>query len=59
MKGGMYGVRKIKVNPTRALYGPSIPKEMLHGPVPGLFLISAGAQVPPAIIKRVSRALIG
>jgi len=32
---------------------------MLQGPVPGLFLIATGAQVPPAIIKRVSRALIG
>jgi len=59
VKGGMYGVHKIKTHPIRALYGPSIPKEMLQGPVPGLFLISAGAQVPPAIIKRVSRALIG
>ena len=37
----------------------SIPTEMLQGPVPGRFLIATGAQVPPAIIKRVSRALIG
>ena len=59
ISGGKRGPRKVKVSAIRALYGPSIPKEMLHGPVPGLFLISAGAQVPPAIIKRVSRALIG
>jgi len=59
VKGGLYGVHKVRTHPTRALYGPSIPREMLQGPVPGLFLISTGAQVSPAIIKRVSRALIG
>ena len=59
ISGGKRGTRKVKVSAIRALYGPSIPKEMLQGPVPGLFLISTGAQVPPAIIKRMSRALIG
>ena len=37
----------------------SIPAKMLQGPVPGQFLIATGAQVPPAIIKRVNRVLIG
>ena len=57
--GGMYGVHKIKINPTRALYGASIPQEMLKRPIGSLFVISTGSHVPPAIIKRVSRALIG
>lgn len=43
--------------PVRKLFGPSIPKEMMQGAIPSVFVLSVGAQVLPAIEKRLVRAL--
>ena len=43
--------------PIRALYGPSLPKELGRGEIPGVFASATAQFVPPAIIKYLARAL--
>ncbi len=43
--------------PIRALYGPSLPKELGRGDVPGVFTSATAHFVPPAIVKHLARAL--
>ena len=42
--------------PIRALYGPSLPKELGKGAIPGIFYAAAAEFVPPAIRKQLARA---
>lgn len=44
-------------SPVRSLYGPSIPKEMMKGAMPALFLFAAAEFVPPAIMKHLAKAV--
>lgn len=43
--------------PIRALYGPSLPKELGKGSIPGIFYASAAEFVPPAILKHLARVM--
>ena len=43
--------------PIRALYGPSLPKELGRGDIPGVFASATAQFVPPAIAKHLARAL--
>lgn len=44
-------------HPIRALYGPSLPKELGKGDIPTIFYASAAEFVPPAIVKHLAKAL--
>ncbi len=43
--------------PIRALYGPSLPKELGRGDIPGVFAAATAQFVPPAIVKHLARVL--
>ena len=43
--------------PIRKLYGPSLPKELARGDIPGVFANATAHFVPPAIVKNLLRAL--
>jgi hypothetical protein len=43
--------------PIRALYGPSLPKELGQGDIPAIFYAAVAEFVPGAVAKQVARAL--
>ena len=43
--------------PIRKLYGPSLPKELGRGEIPGVFAAATAQLVPPTIVKHLVRAL--
>lgn len=43
--------------PIRTLYGPNLAKELTRGITPSVFVLSAQAYVPPAILKHIRSAI--
>ena len=43
--------------PIRTLYGPNLAKELTRGATPSVFIFSARAFVPPAILKHIKGAI--
>jgi hypothetical protein len=56
-KGGLRARLGPERQPTRALFGPSLPKELGQGAVPGAFYHAVEEFVPTAIVKHLLRVL--